>query len=121
MGSDKRRFPPYGLHGGRPGSASVNCINPGANERVLPVLFKEPVRMMKGDVFRHVLASGGGHGDPLTRDLELVRKDLRQGRVTLEGALRDYGVVARERGLDFSIDVEATSRERARLAGEAAR
>lgn len=116
--SDKRRFPPYGLHGGRPGSPSLNCINPGPDEKVLPVLFKEPVRMAKGDVFRHVLASGGGHGDRLTRDPELVRKDLRQGRVTLQGALRDYGVVARASGLDFVIDAEATAAERARQAQE---
>ncbi|MCH8922078.1 MAG: hydantoinase B/oxoprolinase family protein, partial [Planctomycetes bacterium] len=28
--SDKRKYPPYGLHGGLPGSPSRNILNPGA-------------------------------------------------------------------------------------------
>ena len=38
-------------------------------------------------------AGGGGWGDPLERDIALVEKDVRGGFVTLEGALRNYGVV----------------------------
>ena len=48
----------------------------------------------KGQVFRHDLPGAGGWGDALTRDLSLVAKDLRDGLVTIEGAARDYGVVA---------------------------
>jgi N-methylhydantoinase B len=93
--SDKRRFPPHGLAGGRPGSGSLSVLNPGTpGARVLPVLVTEPVAMRRGDVFRHVLASGGGWGDPLDRDPAAVLEDLRLGRVTIEGARRDYGVVA---------------------------
>jgi N-methylhydantoinase B len=110
--SDKRRYPPYGLHGGAAGSPSMNVINPGAGERLLPVLFKEPVNMKRDDVFRHVLASGGGYGDPLTRDVELVRKDLIQERVTVQGAFRDYGVVAHTSGRHVEIDAHATKMER---------
>ena len=38
-------------------------------------------------------AGGGGWGDPLERDITLVEKDVGGGFVTLEGALRNYGVV----------------------------
>jgi len=117
--SDKRRFAPYGLQGGHTGSPSMNVINPGCDdEKILPVLFKEPVQMKRGDVYRHVLASGGGYGDPLTRDIDLIRRDLQQGRVSLAGALRDYGVVAREDGLEIAVDDVATREERVRRSAE---
>jgi len=119
--SDKRRFRPYGLHGGGQGSPSVNIINPGPGERMLPVLFKEPVALRKGDVYRHVLSSGGGWGDPLERDLALIERDLRQGRITPDGALRDYGAIARLTQGRWQIDAAATERERERRRGAGAR
>ena len=53
--------------------------------------------LRRGDVFRHELPGAGGWGDPLLRDTALVAKDLRDGLVTVEGAARDYGVVAARR------------------------
>ena len=106
--SDKRRFPPYGLCGGHAGSPSMNLINPGPLERVLPVLFKDPVALTCGDLYQHTLSGGGGHGDPLERDLALVLRDLRQGRVSAAGAARDYGVVASLRDGVWNVDAEAT-------------
>jgi N-methylhydantoinase B len=46
-----------------------------------------------GAVFRSRLASGGGWGDPFTREPDRVVRDVRDGYVTVEGAARDYGVV----------------------------
>lgn len=118
--SDKRRFPPYGLHGGQPGSPSMNIVNPGPQQRVLPVLFTQPVMLRQGDLYHHTLAGGGGHGDPLQRDVTLVLRDLQQERVTAAGARRDYGVVATRAGLDWVVDADATARERAARAAAAA-
>jgi N-methylhydantoinase B len=36
---------------------------------------------------------GGGWGDPFEREPELVLRDVVQGRVSVESAERDYGVV----------------------------
>ncbi|GIT58833.1 MAG: hypothetical protein Ct9H300mP19_07810 [Dehalococcoidia bacterium] len=36
--SDKRKFPPYGLQGGSSGSPSMNILNPGHEEKILPTL-----------------------------------------------------------------------------------
>lgn len=52
--SDKRRFPPYGLAGGRPGTPSLNILHPGPHERLLPTIGPTPIR--RGDVLRHVMA-----------------------------------------------------------------
>ena len=54
------------------------------------------------------MPGAGGWGDPLTRDLAAVAQDLRLGKITPEGALRDYGVVVR----DGEIDLPATETER---------
>ena len=69
--------------------------------------------LRRGQVFRHDLPGAGGHGDALSRDLTLVAKDLRDGLVSIEGAARDYGVVAR--GDPPEIDLTATEVLRARL------
>ena len=57
--SDKRRFPPHGRFGGRPGSSSWNYVNPGRSDRVLPVLMTEVEKLRRGDVFRHEMSGGG--------------------------------------------------------------
>jgi N-methylhydantoinase B len=64
-------------------------------------------------VFRHDLPGAGGHGDALTRDVALVARDLRDGLVTIGGAARDYGVIAR--GDPPEIDLAATETLRAKL------
>src|SRR6185312_10325882 len=44
-------------------------------------------------IFRYLTNGGGGFGNPLEREPERVKLDVRDGYVTIEGALRDYGVV----------------------------
>ena len=44
-------------------------------------------------IFRYVTNGGGGWGDPLERDPERVKQDVRDEYVSPEGARRDYGVV----------------------------
>jgi N-methylhydantoinase B len=46
-----------------------------------------------GTVLRVRNNGGGGYGDPLDRELEAVKRDVRDGYVTIAGAARDYGVV----------------------------
>ena len=58
---------------------------------------------------------GGGYGDALQRDPIRVEDDLREGKVTAEGAARDYGVVFAADGA--TIDLAATTRRRAERAG----
>jgi N-methylhydantoinase B len=92
--ADRQTHRPYGLQGGGPGAAGRNVLDPGLpTEEKLHA--KLTMTFRKGQVFRHDLPGAGGWGDALTRDLSLVAKDLRDGLVTIEGAARDYGVVAR--------------------------
>jgi N-methylhydantoinase B len=110
--ADRQTHRPYGLPGGGPGAAGRNLLDPGlSSEEKLHA--KLTMTLRKGQVFRHELPGAGGWGDALTRDLSLVAKDLRDGLVTIEGAARDYGVVAR--GDPPMIDAAASMELRARL------
>jgi N-methylhydantoinase B len=102
--SDKRRFPPHGLEGGSPGTASMTLIDPGsAGERVVPVLLVEPIVFNRGTLLRHRIAGGGGYGSPLDRDPEAVLADVVAEKVSIAHAADSYGVVVlpgRKPGLD---------------------
>lgn len=102
--SDKRRFPPYGLQQGAPGTPSSYVLNPGVEDRVLPTIGMAPIR--RGDVLRHQLAGGGGWGDPLDRDPEQVRADVVDEKLTIPYVRDVYGVVVDAATL--SVDAEAT-------------
>jgi N-methylhydantoinase B len=89
--SDKRRHLPFGLQGGKRGTPSLNVLNPGSHdEAILPTLAS--ARLKRGDVVRHVTAGGGGWGDALLRDPELVRRDVVNERLTPAHAESEYGV-----------------------------
>ena len=84
----------WGVKGGRAGMPfSVTVDVGGPDEREVDALADaEPVRA--GQVIRIRTTGGGGWGDPLERPYDAVERDLRWGKVSFEGARRDYGVVA---------------------------
>jgi len=85
---------PWGVNGGEPGMRST----------------KRLVRVDPGDVLHFNTWGGGGWGDPLQRDAQLVAADVARGLVSQEGAKR-YGVVI----TNGVIDEAATSRLREQL------
>jgi N-methylhydantoinase B len=116
--ADRQTHRPYGLQGGGPGAPGRNVLDSGLpTEQKLHA--KLTMTLRKGQLFRHELPGAGGWGDALLRDLSLVAKDLRDGLVTIEGAARDYGVVAR--GDPPVIDAAATEALRAKLHAERGR
>jgi N-methylhydantoinase B len=85
--SGRFRYPPEGLAGGRPGSRARFLVN---SDQGSPYGL---TRLVPGDVVAMDAAGGGGYGDPLDRDPELVAADVAEGYVTVERAREDYGVV----------------------------
>lgn len=108
--SDRRTHLPYGLQGGECGTPSWSILNPGPHQRILPTLPMEAVRLKQGDVFRHILAGGGGYGNPLERDPELVLEDVLDEKLSIEYVRRTYGVVIDPNTM--TIDRDATERLR---------
>ncbi len=103
--ADRQTHRPYGLQGGGPGAPGRNVLDAGLPTEA-PLHGKLTMTLRRGQVFRHELPGSGGWGDPLSREIDAVAKDLRDGLVTIEGAARDYGVVAR--GDPPEIDAAAT-------------
>ncbi len=110
--ADRQTHRPYGLQGGGPGAAGRNVLDPGQPTEAR-LHGKLTMTLRAGQVFRHELPGAGGWGDALTREFSAVAKDLRDGLVTIEGAARDYGVIAR--GDPPVIDEPASIALRARL------
>jgi N-methylhydantoinase B len=108
----------WGVKGGKAGrSFEVTIDLDGPDERVVDALADaEPVRA--GQVIRIRTTGGGGWGDPLDRPLADVERDLRWGKVSFDGARRDYGVVATGTIDDPAVDAGATEQLRARLRSE---
>ncbi|RYE34673.1 MAG: hydantoinase B/oxoprolinase family protein [Hyphomicrobiales bacterium] len=112
---DRRDHPPFGFEGGMPGSPSAHIlVRADGVEQGLPTMPMESFTARAGDVFRLIGAGGGGYGDPLQRDPSRIEDDLREGKVTVDGASRDYGAVIAADGV--SVDRDATTCRRAELA-----
>lgn len=69
------------------------------------------VPVLPGDQLHFVTWGGGGWGDPLARDPELVALEVRRGLVSSDGARR-YGVVCDGEGV---VDTAATDVLRSQL------
>ncbi|MCK6453014.1 MAG: hydantoinase B/oxoprolinase family protein [Alphaproteobacteria bacterium] len=102
---DRSRFRPWGILGGKAGAPSNFILNPGtARERILgntDILVAEP-----GDVIHIHSPGGAGRGSPLDRPAEEVLLDVERGYVSMEAAVRDYGVVIRAGTVD-AVETEA--------------
>lgn len=113
MRTDRMRHPPYGLYGGQGSAPTKITIISGDKVHTKPSKFL--VTLNKGDVVRVASPGGGGWGDPLEREPELVLKDVVSQLVTLERARQVYGVVVNveRREVDFA----ATAKLREELRG----
>jgi len=100
--SGRYRYPAEGLFGGRPGSRAQFLVNgrPG-----------DPYGLSQieaGDVIIMDAAGGGGYGDPLDREPELVENDVADGYVSIESAREDYGVIINPETMKVDRDATET-------------
>ena len=102
VGMGRSRFGPPGVCGGKDGKPSSVILNMGTDreeviggytedhEYLMTMFDNYP--MKAGDTVTMITQGGGGYGDPKERDPELVKKDVRNGLVSKEAALEEYGV-----------------------------
>ena len=103
------RYRPWGFLGGNEGMpAKLDLMVPGQADRALPS--KVPhMNIAKDGRFVCYGPAAGGYGNPLERDPAKVADDVVDGVISVETALRDYGVVISAKGV---VDSEATQRAR---------
>jgi N-methylhydantoinase B len=112
---DRTRFSTWGAMGGDPGATSSFWRNPGS-EHAEDLGNTDVVNLDPGDIIRIKAAGGAGWGPAWERDPALVIRDVAEGKVSVEAAARDYGVVLR----DGALDAAASESARAQLAAAAA-
>ncbi len=106
--SERQRFAPYGLFGGRTGRLARTVLNPGPGEEVIHG--KASADFRYGDVISFQQSGAGGYGPPFERAPGRVLQDVLDGYVSLEQAREAYGVVIDPRTM--TVDLLATERVR---------
>jgi N-methylhydantoinase B len=96
--------PPEGLFGGKPGAKAQFLVN-GVSGNPFGLTQLKP-----GDVVTIDAAGGGGYGNPLERQPEMVESDMIEGYVSIEAAKKDYGVVIDPK--TFKVDMKETKKLR---------
>jgi N-methylhydantoinase B len=114
--ADRVRLGCYGVNGGKAGQPFCVTVDlDGAPRELGGLVDGEPV--LAGQIVRVVTTGGGGWGDPLAREPELVRDDVIEDRVSLQAARDDYGVILIKPADadDYAVDEQATAERRAEL------
>ena len=99
-------YPAEGLFDGKPGARAQFLVSgvPGNSYGL--------TQLKPGDVVTIDAPGGGGYGNPLERDPEMVAADVMEGYVSLESARADYGVVLDPATCE--VDMEETKKFRQR-------
>ena len=103
--SDRQKFHPLGLFGGKKGTKGSLILNPGSPQEQ-QCKSKGVDELKAGDLLSIRLPGSGGYGNPWERDLEKVRQDVINGKVSLNSAKANYLVSFNE---DMTINEAETA------------
>jgi N-methylhydantoinase B len=115
---DREKFPPFGLGGGLNAGGCALIINKGTDKEFNAGMYATGVRLKAGDTIYYTSSGGGGFGDPLERDPQLVLEDVKDELITIEAAREFYGVVIEEidaEACEYRINEEETRKLREEL------
>jgi N-methylhydantoinase B len=111
--SDRHFTAPWGLLGGKAGARWQTIVERTDGEE-LNVPARLTFTLRAGDRIHLFTGGGGGYGDPLERDPEMVLADVLDHKVSAKAAAEIYGVVLDTGGTH--VDNAATSERRKALA-----
>jgi N-methylhydantoinase B len=105
----------WGVKGGKAGRPFQVTIDPGGPAEHDVDALVDAEFVSAGTLIRIRTTGGGGWGDPLDRDAELVARDVLWGKVSRDAARTDYGVVVTGPDDAPVVDGEATRELRQQL------
>ena len=83
--------PAFGLFGGKDAGLNFIRLHYPDGQTVVPKNKDLITGVPKGTVYHQVASGGGGYGDPKKRDRKVLAEEIRNGVITREAAMRDYG------------------------------
>jgi len=104
--------PPFGVLGGTAGIGGGQFVERGEDGSRVYVGAAGGVTARPQDVWVSVSSGGGGYGDPYARPVEQVRRDVRDGIISVRTAADVFGVVVDD-AADPVVDEAATVARRA--------
>ena len=116
---DREVFTPYGISGGTNGGGCALISNKGRPDERNLGMYATGISLKAGDDIYYTSSGGGGYGNCLDRDPDLVLEDLKDEWLTLAEAKKFYGVVAKlidEDTCEYEIDLKATKKLKKELA-----
>lgn len=113
--ADRSMLGCYGVNGGKAGATYQVTVSGSDGKETQHPGMCDNVHVPTGSSITVVTTGGGGWGDPLLRDIELVVSDVQSGYVSPESALADYGVVLTKSGRKWGADIKATVAKREEL------
>jgi N-methylhydantoinase B len=87
---ERTTCPAWGIHGGHDGAPGNVTIE--AADGTTRTALKDSVQLSAGDRVRIETGGGGGFGDPLQRNRDRLREDVRKGYISIEVARAIYGL-----------------------------
>ncbi|MEJ7935950.1 hydantoinase B/oxoprolinase family protein [Sphingobium sp. AN558] len=95
---NRERLPIAGTAGGLPGSITHFNVRRAVDARVEPLAcHQDGIPLAEGDMLMLEVSNGGGWGDPLLRDVDVVEREVARGLISSEEAARVYGVILGDR------------------------
>ncbi len=110
--ADRALMNTYGVNGGKYGGTYGVEIEYADGEKRGLAGMEDRVPVTAGSTIKIRTTGGGGWGDPLSREAEMVCLDVQSGLVSKEAACEDYGVVLDREGRRYVVDQAATNKLR---------
>ncbi|MEI3605111.1 hydantoinase B/oxoprolinase family protein [Pseudogracilibacillus sp. SE30717A] len=108
---ERHVFSPWGISGGKNGAPGSFWLEKVDQEKEKLNSKVSDISLQKDDLITVFTPGAGGYGNPMERPIEKVFKDFKEGKVSVESAEKDYGVIFTK---DLNeVDIEATKKHRA--------
>ena len=104
--------------GGLNGGPATLIINKGTENEINAGMYATGLKLKKGDKIFYGSSGGGGFGNPLDREPELVLEDVIDEWLSMGAAKKYYGVIIEEidaEAADYRIDEAATVKLRSKM------
>lgn len=108
--ASRYRHLPWGVNGGTEGSNNKVRVYYDGKMEEKATFSNFPLK--RDSLIRFISGGGGGYGNPLERDPQMVLEDVLDEYITIEKARDVYGVVLEEKGGRLQVNIEETNKKR---------